>query len=133
MKPAFLMRSRPVSPHLQIYRLSITMLMSILHRITGAALYAGTLLLAWWLVALASGAGPYAAFQAFAGSFFGKTLLLGYTWALIHHLLGGLRHLFWDAGRGLDAQSATTTAYATVVGSLFLTAALWLAVGAVAL
>jgi succinate dehydrogenase / fumarate reductase cytochrome b subunit len=133
MKPAIPMRSRPVSPHLQIYRPSITMLMSILHRMKGAALYAGTLLLAWWLVALASGAGPYAAFQAFAASLFGKTILLGYTWALIHHALGGLRHLLWDAGRGLDAHSATTMAYATVCGSLLLTAGVWLGVGVLGL
>ena len=88
--------ARPLSPHLQIYRPMLTMIMSIVHRITGAALYVGTLLLAWWLLAAASGPNAYATFQAVASSFIGRVVLLGYTWALIHHMLGGIRHLIWD-------------------------------------
>src|ERR1700688_5304841 len=90
--------ARPLSPHLQIYRPMLTMVMSIVHRITGAALYVGTLLLAWWLLAAASGPNAYATFQAAASSVIGRGVLLGYTWALVHHMLGGIRHLIWDSG-----------------------------------
>jgi succinate dehydrogenase cytochrome b subunit len=97
MKPAARFQSRPLSPHLQIYRLTMTMTMSILHRITGVGLYLGTLLLAWWLIAAALGPNAYAAFESFVGSPLGELILLGYTWALIHHMLGGLRHLEPDS------------------------------------
>ena len=78
----------------------LTMMMSIVHRMTGIALYAGSLLLAWWLLAVASGPNAYATFQSVASSFIGRVVLFGYTWALIHHMLGGLRHLIWDTGHG---------------------------------
>ena len=89
-------RSRPLSPHLQIYKPMLTMVMSIVHRITGGALYFGMLLLAWWLIAAASGPNAYAGFEWFMGSVIGQLMLFGYTWALIHHMLGGIRHLIWD-------------------------------------
>ena len=79
------------------------MVMSIVHRITGAALYVGTLLLAWWLLAAASGPNAYATFQTVASSLIGRLVLFGYTWALIHHMLGGIRHLIWDTGHGFGA------------------------------
>jgi succinate dehydrogenase / fumarate reductase, cytochrome b subunit len=113
---------RPLSPHLQIYRLSLTMLMSGFHRITGFGLYFGTLLLAWWLLAAASGPNAYAKFQWFVGSILGQIILLGFTWALIHHALGGIRHLIWDTGRGFGAQEREWLAAATIIGSLALTA-----------
>src|SRR5262245_33588567 len=91
--------ARPLSPHLQIYKPMLTMVMSIVHRITGVGLYAGFLLLAWWLLAAASGPTAYSKVQAFHASFIGRLILFGYTWALIHHLLGGVRHLIWDTGR----------------------------------
>src|SRR5258708_39864265 len=94
---------RPLSPHLTIYRPVLSMMMSIVHRITGAALYIGTLLLVWWLLAAVSGPGAYAAFQSAAASFIGRIVLFGYTWALIHHMLGGMRYLIWDTGRGFGA------------------------------
>ena len=94
---------RPLSPHLTIYRPMLSMMMSIVHRITGAALYFGTLLLVWWLLAAASGPTAYAAFQSAAASFIGRIVLFGYTWALIHHMLGGMRYLIWDTGRGFGA------------------------------
>ena len=94
---------RPLSPHLQTYRWTLTMALSIVHRATGMALYFGTLLLAWWLIAAASGPGAYANVQAFTGSFIGRLILFGYTWALMHHLLCGLRHLVWDLGYGFKA------------------------------
>src|SRR3954462_2666295 len=91
---------RPLSPHLQTYRWTLTMALSIVHRLTGVALYFGTLLLAWWLIAVASGPGAYANVQAVPGSIIAKWILLGYTWALVHHLLSGLRHFVWDPGYG---------------------------------
>jgi len=118
--------TRPLSPHLQIYRPMLTMVMSIVHRITGGTLYVGTLLLAWWLLAVASGPNAYATFQMVAGSFIGRLVLLGYTWALLHHMLGGLRHLIWDTGRGFGPAEREWMARATLFGSITLTLLLWL-------
>ena len=90
------------------------MVMSIVHRITGGALYFGTLLLAWWLLAAASGPNAYATFQWFMGKLIGRLVLFGYTWALIHHMLGGIRHLIWDTGRGFGAAEREWLARATL-------------------
>jgi succinate dehydrogenase / fumarate reductase cytochrome b subunit len=117
--------ARPLSPHLQIYRLTLTMAMSIVHRITGAALYVGTLLLAWWLLAAASGPNAYATFQAVASSLIGRLVLFGYTWALIHHMLGGIRHLIWDTGRGFAPAEREWLVRANLAGSIVLTILLW--------
>jgi succinate dehydrogenase / fumarate reductase cytochrome b subunit len=118
-------RPRPLSPHLAIYRCTMTMMMSIVHRLTGAALYFATLLLTWWLIATAEGPQSYRLFEACMGSPVGKFVLLCYTWALIHHLLGGLRHFAWDLGRGFDLPVANFMARATLVGSVVLTALGW--------
>jgi succinate dehydrogenase / fumarate reductase cytochrome b subunit len=104
----------------------LTMMMSIFHRITGGALYVGTLLLAWWLLAIASGPSAYATFQAVAGSFIGRLVLFGYTWALLHHMLGGLRHLIWDTGHGFGPAEREWMARATLFGSITLTLLLWI-------
>src|ERR1051326_1386134 len=124
-------RARPLSPHLQIYRPMLTMLMSIAHRVTGAALYFGALLVAWWLIAAASGPNYYAAVQWFMGTIVGRLVLFGYTWALIHHMLGGVRHLIWDTGRGLGPAEREWLARATLFGSIGVTALLWIAGGAI--
>ncbi|MDA7946382.1 MAG: succinate dehydrogenase, cytochrome b556 subunit [Hyphomicrobiaceae bacterium] len=116
---------RPLSPHLQIYRPMLTMLMSILHRATGAALYFGTLLVAWWLFAAAAGPEYYDFASGFANSFIGRLILFGYTWSLIHHMLGGLRHFIWDTGRGFDLPTVELLARATIIGSLTLTVLIW--------
>jgi succinate dehydrogenase / fumarate reductase cytochrome b subunit len=118
-------KGRPLSPHLQIYRPMLTMMMSIVHRITGAALYFGTILMVWWLIAAASGPNAYATVQAFMGSLIGRLILFGYTWALIHHSLGGVRHLIWDMGRGYGPVEREWLAGATLVGSIGLTILLW--------
>jgi succinate dehydrogenase / fumarate reductase cytochrome b subunit len=120
-------RQRPISPHLQIYKRSIHMMMSIVHRLTGAALYAGTLLLAWWLLAAAIGPKYFDYVNGLLGTWLGRLVLLGYTWALIHHMLGGIRHLIWDTGRGLDVESVKKISWATVIGSIVLTALVWAA------
>ncbi len=118
-------RSRPLSPHLQIYRMTLTMLMSIVHRITGAALYFGMLLLAWWLIAAAAGPNAYANFEWFMGSLIGRVVLFGYTWSLLHHTLGGIRHLIWDTLHGLEPESREMLTVATLVGSISLTLVVW--------
>ena len=119
--------ARPLSPHLTIYRWPMTMAMSIAHRVTGSALYVGTALLAWWLIAVASGPNAYATFQMVAGSWFGRLVLFGYTWALIHHMLGGIRHLIWDTITGMEPGERDWLARATIFGSVALTILLWLA------
>jgi succinate dehydrogenase / fumarate reductase cytochrome b subunit len=126
------LKPRPLSPHLQIYKPMLTMMMSIVHRITGGALYFGTLLVAWWLIAAASGPSAYTTFETFIGSMIGRLILFGYTWALIHHMLGGLRHLIWDLGYGFEPTEREVLAVATLIGSIGLTIALW-AVGTIAL
>jgi succinate dehydrogenase / fumarate reductase, cytochrome b subunit len=120
---------RPLSPHLTIYRPVLSMMMSIVHRITGCALYIGTLLLVWWLLAAASGPGAYAAFQSAAASFFGRVVLFGYTWALLHHMLGGVRYLIWDTGRGFGATEREWLLRTNLVGSITLTIILWVVGG----
>jgi len=117
--------ARPLSPHLQIYKLTLTMMMSIVHRITGAALYFGTLLLAWWLISAAAGPAYFELVDGFFGSIIGRLILFGYTWALIHHLLGGLRHFIWDTGGGFEPESREILAKATIVGSVVLTLVVW--------
>jgi succinate dehydrogenase / fumarate reductase, cytochrome b subunit len=117
-------RSRPLSPHLSVYKMTITMAMSIVHRITGAALYVGTVLLAIWLLAAATSPEAFATVQALWGSILGRLVLLGYTWALVHHALGGLRHFIWDSGAGFGPERRTF-AQLTLVGSILITLALW--------
>jgi succinate dehydrogenase / fumarate reductase cytochrome b subunit len=119
------MRERPLSPHLSIYKPMLTMMMSIVHRVTGAALYFGTLLLVWWLLAAVSGPSAYARVQWFMGTFIGRLILFGYTWALIHHMLGGLRHFIWDTGHGFGPSEREWLAWANLVGSIVLTLVLW--------
>jgi len=116
---------RPLSPHLQIYRPMLSMMMSIAHRLTGMALYAGTLLLAWWLLAAAAGQNAYNTFQAFAGSWIGQLILFGFTWAMIHHMLGGIRHFVWDLGYGFGPEEREWLVRATLIGSIGLTVLLW--------
>ena len=119
-------RARPISPHLQIYRPMLTMMMSIVHRITGAALYFGMVLLAWWLLAAASGPNAYANFEAIAGSIIGQIVLFGFTWALLHHTLGGIRHLIWDLLYGFEPADREMLVLASVIGSIALTTVVWI-------
>ena len=117
---------RPLSPHLSIYRPIPTMVMSILHRITGVALYAGTLLIAWWLFAASTSEAYFEWVSAFFGSILGRLILFGYTWTLMHHFAGGLRHLLWDTGRGFDKHFSTRLAWATLAFSLLATVLIWI-------
>ena len=118
-------RPRPLSPHLSVYRLTLTMLMSITHRITGGALYFGVLLLAWYLIALSMDATAFATAAAFLNSIIGRLVLLGFTWALLQHLVGGIRHAMWDVGYGMDKPEREWLAIASAVGGLLLTIVVW--------
>lgn len=117
---------RPISPHLGIYRLTITMAMSIVHRITGGALYFGAGLFAIWLLSAASGPAAFDRVQDFFGSIIGRLILFGYTWVLMHHALGGLRHLIWDTIHGLEAPWRDYLAWGTLIGSAVLTVLIWI-------
>jgi succinate dehydrogenase / fumarate reductase cytochrome b subunit len=119
---------RPLSPHLQIYRPELTMVMSIAHRITGAALYFGTILLVWWLSAAAAGEDYFAFVQSLYGSWLGQLVLFLLSLALVHHFLGGIRHLIWDTGRGFDIATANRMAQLNLVGSIVITPLIWIGV-----
>jgi succinate dehydrogenase / fumarate reductase cytochrome b subunit len=118
-------RERPLSPHLQIYSPEINMVMSILHRLTGAALYVGTLLVAWVLIAAASGPDYFNFVMGLLGTWPGQIVLLGYTWALLHHLVGGIRHFIWDTGRGYALPTIDLMSWGTLAVSTTLTVLLW--------
>jgi len=118
-------QSRPLSPHLEIYKPQITMVMSIVHRITGVGLFLGFALLTWWLVAAAWGEGALELVNATMGSLPGQVILLGFTWALFHHMLGGIRHFIWDFGRGFSEKSRFGLAWFTIIGGLVLTGLVW--------
>ena len=118
-------RSRPLSPHLQVYRLPLPALMSISHRATGVLLAAGSLVLVYWLAAVASGPDAFADAQALLGSLPGRALLLLLTFSLFYHLGNGIRHLFWDAGFGFELRTAHASGVAVIVAAVVLTLAAW--------
>ncbi|RNF35479.1 succinate dehydrogenase, cytochrome b556 subunit [Paracoccus methylarcula] len=113
--------NRPLSPHLQVYKLPIAAVTSILTRATGHALVAGILLLVWWLVAAVSGPGAFAAADWVMRSWLGFLILTGSAWALWYHLLAGIRHLFYDAGYMLEIEQAEKSSWAIIIGSVVLT------------
>ena len=118
---------RPLSPHLTAYKWGPHMLVSILHRITGAGLATvGAAALVWWLVAAASGPQAYASFAGWATSWYGIVVGVGLTWAFCPHLLSGLRHLVMDIGAGFEIEANKFWATMTLAGALLLTAGLWL-------
>jgi len=117
--------NRPLSPHLSVYRWGAHMAASIFHRATGAALAAGTLLVTWGLAAAATGPARYAQFQVTMATWPGRLVLFGFTWALLHHFLGGLRHLIMDTGAGYELKTNRMLAILTFVGSAVLTLLVW--------
>ena len=117
---------RPLSPHLQVYTKMLSMMVSISHRITGVALYFGFLALAWWLLAAASGPDYFDFVQTLFGSWFGRLALFGFTWALVHHALGGIRHLIWDIGYGFEVATIELLMRANLAGSVVLTLLIWI-------
>ncbi|MFD0738336.1 succinate dehydrogenase, cytochrome b556 subunit [Lysobacter koreensis] len=119
-------RERPLSPHLQVYRWQVQMVTSILHRATGVVLVLGSLLIVCALMSLAAGPQPWAEFSRFTRSGLGFLILFGWSWALAFHLINGIRHLVQDAGWGYKVESFIRSSWFSVVGSLVLTALIWL-------
>ena len=117
--------ARPLSTHLQVYRWQLTSVLSILHRVAGLALAAGTILLIWWLVAAAIGPDAYAGVRDFLGSWIGLVLLFGWTVALYYHLCNGIRHLVWDTGHGFDLPQVYAGGWAMLVATAALTVVTW--------
>ena len=119
------LRARPLSPHLFIYRFTLTMAMSIAHRITGVGLYVGVLAAGLVPGRRRHGRLGFPGFSGFIQSIIGRLVLFGFTWALFHHMLGGVRHFLWDAGYGLDDPQREQLAQATLIGGFALTIVVW--------
>lgn len=121
--------NRPLSPFMigPYYRPQLTSMLSITHRATGVGLSFGTLLLAGWLIALASGPEAFGAYSAHVTAWYGQVLLFAWSWALLYHLCNGIRHLFWDVGKGLEIETAYKSGYAVVAISAILTVVVWIA------
>jgi succinate dehydrogenase / fumarate reductase, cytochrome b subunit len=118
-------KARPLSPHLQIYRPMLSMTMSIMHRITGVALAIGMIGLVWWFIAASISDSYFGLVQSVLAHWFGRLVLFGFTWALMHHMLGGLRHFVWDTGRGFELKTVEWLVRANVIGSVLLTILIW--------
>jgi len=114
--------SRPLSPSLTIYRWPVTMATSIIHRMTGVALAGGTLLIAWWLLAVASGPETFNFLNSTIATPLGQLVLFGFVWALAYHFLNGIRHLAWDFGYGFPVATANKTGITVIALSLLLAA-----------
>src|SRR5690606_27485616 len=119
------LRARPLSPHLEVYRFTLTMAMSIVHRITGIANYVGMLVLILWLGAAAVGDEALTSVNGLLGTWLGQIVLFGYTWSLFHHMLGGLKHFVWDSGRMLDPVGREQIVRWQVIGGVVLTLLAW--------
>jgi succinate dehydrogenase / fumarate reductase cytochrome b subunit len=117
--------NNPLSPHLSIYKFKLSLLMSIAHRITGGALYFSMLIFLFFLVSLSSGASAYELFSSIIGTWIGKLVILGITWALFHHMLGGLRHFLWDMLKGFEVKTVDKLATITLLGGIVLTIIYW--------
>lgn len=120
------LKERPLSPHLSIYKPIPTMVLSIMHRITGAAMYFASLLLAWWLIATAAGPAAFGPMAAFFESLIGEIGLFVLTLIMFHHMIGGIKHLVQDTGRGLGKEETTKFAYIHVALSVGLTILAWI-------
>ena len=119
----------PISPHLQIYRLPLTALLSIAHRITGVILAFGCVLLVWLLAAAADSAASYQVLFIHLDSWYGQIFLLGFVFSLYLHFCNGVRHLFWDVGYGFELETVDLTAKLTIAGAIILTIATWVVAG----
>ena len=116
---------RPTSPHLQVYSWSLEMALSIFHRATGVALGGGTLLVTWWIIAIATGPDAYEQFRMVMGSIAGKIVLLAFTYSLMLHLCNGIRHLLWDMGKGFDLDATHRSSKLVLLSSIILTVLCW--------
>lgn len=116
---------RPTSPHLQVYSWSLEMALSIFHRATGVALGGGALLVTWWVIAIATGPDAYEQFHMFMSGHIGKTVLFGFTFALMLHLCNGIRHLFWDMGKGFELEDTHRSSKLVLLSTFLLTGLCW--------
>ena len=116
----------PLSPHIQIYRWHISSLLSITHRISGVINLLALIFIFFWLIALSLGESNYESFLLIINSFFGKFILIGFTWSMSFHLLSGIRHLFWDMGYGFEIKTANISGITVIIFSLILTIIFWL-------
>ena len=121
-------KGRPLSPHLSVYRWPVTMTLSILHRATGAGLSLGLVVLALWLISAATGDIAYGEFNSLLQTSVGRVLLIGWSFAFFFHFANGVRHLFWDAGRGFEKSQANASAWFVLILTVLLTSAFWFAV-----
>ncbi len=117
---------RPLSPHLQVYKPQLSSATSIFHRVTGIALGAGTLLLTAWLVSAAAGDAAFSVVQAILASWIGLLVLMGFTLALFYHFCNGIRHLFWDTGRGFELPAMHRNGALVIAGAVVLTVGFWI-------
>ena len=118
--------NNPLSPHLQIYRWQISSLLSITHRISGVINLLALSLIFFWLILLSLGESNYELFLLIINSFFGKFILIGFTWSMSFHLLSGLRHIFWDLGYGFEIKTANISGIIVIISSLIITIIFWL-------
>ncbi len=116
----------PISPHLQIYRWHISSLLSIIHRISGVINLLALILIFFWLIILSFGENNYELFLFVINSFFGKFILIGFTWSMTFHILSGIRHLAWDLGYGFEIKTANISGAVVIILSLLLTVIFWL-------
>ena len=116
----------PTSPHLQIYRWEISSLLSITHRISGVINLVALFLVFFWLIVLSFGESNYELFLLIINSFFGKFILIGFTWSMSFHILSGIRHVAWDLGYGFEIKTANISGIIVIICSLVLTIAFWL-------
>lgn len=116
---------RPTSPHLQVYSWSLEMALSIFHRATGVALGGGALLVTWWIIAIATGPDAYDQFRMVMGSLVGKAFLFAFTFSLMLHLCNGIRHLFWDMGKGFELEDTKRSSMLVLFSSIVLTILSW--------
>lgn len=123
-------RPRPLSPHLQVYKLPLSAWMSIAHRITGVGLSVGLIILTWWLYAAMSGAEAFAQFQSIARHPVGLVMLFGWTLAMAYHMLNGVRHLIWDTGAGLTVAQVRQSGFVILLAAVILNAMIWYVAGA---
>lgn len=118
---------RPMSPHLSIFRFYTNMVLSIMHRVTGVANYWGSLLVTAWLISAGMGDKPFNTVSSLLASPLGLIVLVGFTWSLMHHMLGGIRHFIWDSVNGFSVSSIRALSWATLFGSVTLTGLIWFA------
>ena len=117
--------NRPISPHLQIYRPQLTSVLSLLNRATGIFLSIGTILLVYWIAAVADGPESYLSVQSYLGSIIGRILLFGWTFSLLFHLCNGIRHFFWDAGMGYELETTYMSGWTALIVAALLTIICW--------